>query len=242
MDNWYQIKPVYVDPARRGYALGEKVDSPHLEWWPGDDLLQWDKGYLITTALKRRLEKTDLTGYDISQTTVETSETFDDEYPNVTPDVYLFEIVGEGCRDDFGSSRIYRDGNKRYVEAFIVSERGLEVIAEGDFDHVHEVECISEDDVFPSDLDLAGAIRLLFENPTDQNVAKVTTLLLDRDIPLHPDDKIDRKIGELSTLFVMEYELAEIVSLVERYDGNPPARGDAVSRLFALFESEHDDK
>jgi len=237
MTEYYYIEPVFVDPLGIGYSMDEVTSTPQLEWWPSDDLVQSEKGYLVTEKAKTILHKHELTGFETSEIIAGKADEFEPSNRSL-PELHLLEITGDPYEDDFGMGYRYNEKRESYGRFLIVSDQSKYLLDRINFDCIDRVEKIDEENSLSSDCELESAIKLFFEKPTKRNRAKVFVRASDRksDLPLHPDTEIERQINRLPTLLAREYENEEVMSLVEEYSGDPPSEENAVNVLVTFLE------
>ncbi|MFP3596896.1 hypothetical protein [Chryseobacterium sp. SIMBA_029] len=104
----------FIEPEVAG-GLGEKTEMDnsffppliknlHYEFdgWLGDDIIESFPCYLMTEALRKGIEKENLTGIHFSEVLISKSDTFLDIYPDKDlPNFLWAKINGEPYKDDF---------------------------------------------------------------------------------------------------------------------------------------------
>lgn len=91
-----------------------------LDGWLGDDLLESFPCFVVTSRLAHSLRHAGLSGVDLREVEITTSEQFRELYPDRRIPVFAWlHIVGKSGRDDFGA-----DAEGRLV----VSERALRLL------------------------------------------------------------------------------------------------------------------
>jgi hypothetical protein len=104
-----------------------------FDGWLGDDLVESFPVFLVTDALAKTLNNSELTGYLLKEADISVSEQFLEFYPNApSPQFVWLDVVGDYCRDDFSL-----DSRARLV----VSERAYQVLRTARLEHC-EVEQI----------------------------------------------------------------------------------------------------
>jgi hypothetical protein len=86
----------------------------------GDELIESFPVFLVSDALAKVLDSTELTGYLLREADISVSEQFLELYPNAsTPHFVWLDVVGDYCLDDFSL-----DSRAR----LIVSDRAYQVL------------------------------------------------------------------------------------------------------------------
>lgn len=133
------MKYYYLEPEVAG-GLGEKtlIDSAShppvvyklhyvFDGWLGDDIVESFPCYVISDYIRGRLDLIDLSGYNIADMVVSTSEVFEELQPEVKlPKFWWLQVTGVACEDDFGIAADHR---------LVVSGRALHVLKMGSLEN-----------------------------------------------------------------------------------------------------------
>lgn len=109
------------------------VEFLHFEFnvWLENDIIECFPCFIVTEALKSKIEKSQLTGISFSGLTVSTSETFKQLYPSKSlPKFHWMKIEGTPALNDFGVSEDHRlvvsTDAFTILEKFNISEADIE--------------------------------------------------------------------------------------------------------------------
>ena len=128
-----------LEPEIPGH-LGEGTELDHSVWpprvrrlvyefygWRGDELLESFPAFIVTADLGARLEVAALTGFELSDVEVTTTEDFRESLPEVTlPPFRRLEVTGIAGEADLGMTS---------KGQLVVSERAFDVLRAGRLNH-----------------------------------------------------------------------------------------------------------
>jgi len=132
---YYVIEPEVAGGFGENAVLDDPTARPpriknfHYEFsgWLGDPILETVGCFIVTEALRERIEALEPTGMTFGRVEVSKSGEFEDLYPSrVLPNFVWLQITGAPGVDDFGLSSSHR---------LVVSQRILEILREGGMRH-----------------------------------------------------------------------------------------------------------
>ncbi len=112
MSPFYELEPEVAGGWGDNTVADTTVHPPVVsvlhyifDGWLGDAIVESFPCYLVTDALANALSSTHLSGFDLRNVLVQTSEQFAELYPDcVLPTFRWLHVTGSPCLDDFGIS------------------------------------------------------------------------------------------------------------------------------------------